>query len=85
MAKSKTKDSLESLEKKIIILFLLFILNIKLLTESIFSFYCLFFSLLKIFFKRVSLCSPGCPRTCSEDQADLKLRVQLLLPPEYWD
>lgn len=69
MAKSKTKDSLESLEKKIIILFLLFILNIKLLTESIFSFYCLFFSLLKIFL-RGFLCA-------ALDVLELALRTRL--------
>lgn len=32
------------------------------------------------------LCSPGCPRTCSVEQADLKLTdICLRLPPEYWD
>jgi hypothetical protein len=32
------------------------------------------------------LCSPGCPRTSSMDQAGLKLtEICLPLPPEYWD
>jgi hypothetical protein len=32
----------------------------------------------------VSLCSPGCPATCSVDQAGLELtEILLSLPPEY--
>lgn len=85
MAKSKTKDSLESLEKNNYFSFIIYAEYKIINKEYFFSFYFLFFSLLKIFFKRVSLCSPGCPGICSEGQADLKLRVQLLLPPEYWD
>jgi len=33
-----------------------------------------------------SLCIPDCPRTCSVDQADLKLaEIRLPLLPEGWD
>lgn len=81
MAKSKTKDSLESLEKNNYFIFIIYA-EYKIINKEYFFF---LFPLLKIFFKRVSLCSPGCPGICSEDRADLKLRVQLLLPSEYWD
>ena len=30
---------------------------------------------------RISLCSPGCPGTCSVDQAGLECQVLLPLPP----
>jgi hypothetical protein len=34
---------------------------------------------------RVCLCSPGCPGTCSVDQAGLKVQIyHLPLPPECW-
>ena len=41
-----------------------------------------------IFWDRISLCSPGCPGTCSVDQADLELieiHLSLPLPPLCWD
>ena len=38
-----------------------------------------------VFRDRVSLCSPGCPRTYSVDQAGPKLtEIHLSLPPECW-
>jgi hypothetical protein len=42
-----------------------------------FSFACLLVDwlvLASLFYDRVSLCSPGCPGTCSLDQAGLELR-----------
>jgi hypothetical protein len=43
--------------------------------QPLFLFVCLFvcFCLLFSLQDRVSLCSPGCPETCSVDQADLEL------------
>ena len=39
-----------------------------------------------VFPDRVSLCSPGCPGTCSLDQAGLKLtEILLSLSLECWD
>jgi hypothetical protein len=38
------------------------------------------------YLKQVSLCSPGCPGTCSVDQAGLELtEICLLLPSKCWD
>ena len=42
--------------------------------------FCLF-----VFPDRVSLYSPGCPRTQPVDQGCLKHRNPLLLPPKRWD
>jgi hypothetical protein len=45
-------------------------------THFFLTFVCLFvfyFFLLLLFFKTVSLCSPGCPATCSSDQDSLEL------------
>jgi hypothetical protein len=38
-----------------------------------------------LFWDRVSLCNPGCPGTHFVDQAGLKLRNPLPLPPKCWD
>ena len=42
-----------------------------------YSFFLLFFVLFGFFKTRLSLCSPGCPGTCSVDQASLELRDPL--------
>ena len=51
-------------------------------TQTLFFLF-LYFWLL-VFPGRVSLCSPGCPETCSVDQAGLE-PIDLLLLPECWD
>ena len=38
--------------------------------------------LLCFFLRRVSLCSPDCPGTCSVDQASLTSEIHLPLPPD---
>jgi hypothetical protein len=44
-----------------------------------------FFSFFGFFWGRVSLCSPGCPRTHSVDQVALNSEIRLPLPPKCWD
>ena len=57
-----------------------FILNFSLSYFFVFVFclgdYYYFVVFLLLFQDRVSLCSPGCPGTCSVDQAGLELRYQ---------
>jgi hypothetical protein len=44
--------------------------------------FCLFYF---VFRDRVSLCSPGCPRSHSVDQAGPNSEIRLPLPPKCWD
>jgi hypothetical protein len=47
---------------------------------------CFVFVLLFFSPEMVSLCSPGCPGTCSVDQAGFRLtEIHLPLPPKCWD